>query len=307
MKAWVLHGINDMRFDEVPKPELKGDEKLVEVKAAGICSSDIPRVFTTGAYHYPIILGHEFSGITEDGRRVGVFPLLPCFECENCKVGSYETCTNYSYIGSRRDGSFAEYVSVPEWNLIDLPDDVSFEEAAMLEPAAVALHAVKMLDREGVSHVAIIGNGTIGRIMARWIEIKTGGSVNADVLGRGDSPAIERYDACIEAVGSTDAFSRAVRHVKPNGQIVLVGNPNVEFNMDQKLYWQILRKQLTVRGSWNSSYPGEWQEVANNIRGLKLSDLISHKYGFEDLDKALDMMNKKTEKHIKVMLVCDIK
>ena len=77
MKAWVLHGINDLRFEDVPKPVLKKGEVLVKVMCAGVCSSDIQRVYVSGAYHYPIILGHEFSGITEDGRRVGVFPLLP--------------------------------------------------------------------------------------------------------------------------------------------------------------------------------------------------------------------------------------
>ena len=99
MKAWVLHGVKDLRFEDVDSPAPEEGEVLVKVKAAGICSSDIPRVYATGAYHYPIILGHEFSGVTTDGRRVGVFPLIPCHICKSCKSHHYETCSDYSYIG----------------------------------------------------------------------------------------------------------------------------------------------------------------------------------------------------------------
>ena len=156
MKAYVLEGINQLKYKEIKMPELHEGEVLVEVKAAGICGSDIPRIFETGTYHFPTIPGHEFSGQVVSaydgeqnpwiGKRVGIFPLIPCMECFTCKKVEYEMCRNYNYLGSRCDGGFAEYVAVPEWNLIELPDKVSYEEAAMLEPAAVALHAVRRLD-----------------------------------------------------------------------------------------------------------------------------------------------------------------
>ena len=155
MKAWVLHGVNDIRLEEKEEPQLRADEALVCVKAAGICGSDIPRIYKTGAHVHPLIPGHEFSGqVVKVGKRadikwlhkrVGIFPLIPCRKCAACQRQQYELCRDYGYLGSRRNGGFAEYTAVPQWNLIELPDSVSYEEAAMLEPMAVAVHAMRRL------------------------------------------------------------------------------------------------------------------------------------------------------------------
>ena len=139
MKAQVLHGIGDIRYEETDKPRIEKDWVLVKVKAAGVCGSDIPRIYKTGAHVHPIATGHEFSGevieTADDnfswrGKRVGIFPLIPCGECINCKKKMYEMCSNYNYLGSRCNGGFAEYAAVPEWNLIELPDNVSYKQAA---------------------------------------------------------------------------------------------------------------------------------------------------------------------------------
>ena len=132
MKAYVLHGISDLKYEEVGMPELKSGWAIIKVKSCGICSSDIPRIYKNGTYHFPTIPGHEFSGIVTDvgnrenkkliGRSVGVFPLIPCFSCVHCSNKDYEICSDYDYLGSRRDGGLAEYVAVPVWNLIDFED-----------------------------------------------------------------------------------------------------------------------------------------------------------------------------------------
>ena len=134
MKAWVLHGVNDIRLEEKEEPQLRADEALVCVKAAGICGSDIPRIYKTGAHVHPLIPGHEFSGqVVKVGhkadikwlhKRVGIFPLIPCRKCAACQRQQYELCRDYGYLGSRRNGGFAEYTAVPQWNLIELPDRV---------------------------------------------------------------------------------------------------------------------------------------------------------------------------------------
>ena len=126
MKAYVLDGIGQLVYRDVPLPRLHADEVLVEVVNAGICGSDVPRIFKTGTYHFPTIPGHEFAGIVREvsdeqyrsliGKRVGVFPLIPCMRCEQCRSKSYEMCQSYNYLGSRTDGGFAEYVAVPVWN-----------------------------------------------------------------------------------------------------------------------------------------------------------------------------------------------
>jgi L-iditol 2-dehydrogenase len=306
MKAWVLRDVNDMRFEDVPAPTAKRGEALIRVKCASICSSDLTRVFSSGAYHYPIILGHEFSGIVEDcenaewiAKKVSVFPLLPCFECESCKRGRYETCSHYSYIGSRRDGGFAEYVTAPIWNLRVSPPGVDYEEAALFEPAAVALHAVKMLNSENINSIAVVGGGVIGLLIARWLKIHSGKT--ATLIDR-NSANEGPFDACFEAAGTVSAVEKSVEITKPNGQLILVGNPEENFKVERHIYWKILRKQLTVRGSWNSSAEVDWEDVVTNVERLRLTDVISHRYAFCDLDKAFYMIHEGEEKRCKVIV-----
>lgn len=157
MKACVLHGIRDLRFEAVATPLLAKGEVLIRIKASGICGSDIPRIFTKGTYRFPTIPGHEFAGqivaVSEDadrqlvGRKVAVFPLLPCMKCEACQIGEYAQCKDYNYFGSRCNGGFAEYIAVPIWNLVMVPDSLSYEAAAMAEPAAVAIHALRQASK----------------------------------------------------------------------------------------------------------------------------------------------------------------
>ena len=180
MKAWKLEEIGKIRlYDEVPVPEPEAGEVLVKVKAAGICGSDVPRVYKDGAHSMPLVIGHEFSGQVEKlganvdksklGKRMGIFPLIPCRKCPQCLEKKYEMCSNYSYLGSRRDGGFAEYVTVPEWNLIELPEGVTWEQAAMLEPMAVAVHAMRQLTLKETDSVLVCGCGTIGQLLIMFL------------------------------------------------------------------------------------------------------------------------------------------
>lgn len=171
--------INDIRLEEIKRPSPAEHEVLVQVKAAGICGSDIPRIYETGAHRMPLIPGHEFSGeVVQLGaqaeekwlhKRVGIFPLIPCRTCIACRKEKYEMCRNYSYLGSRQDGGFAEYVKVPVSNLIELPEEVSFAEAAMLEPMAVAVHAMRRVPIKQSDMVVVCGLGTIGMLLVMFL------------------------------------------------------------------------------------------------------------------------------------------
>ena len=124
MKAGVVHAKNDIRYEEIEKPQPKKGQVLIKVKYTGICGSDVPRVNGDACHFFPNVLGHEFSGTIEEvgegvtilkkGDRVAGVPLVPCMECEDCQKGNYSLCKHYSFIGSREFGSFAEYVTVPE-------------------------------------------------------------------------------------------------------------------------------------------------------------------------------------------------
>lgn len=331
MKAYVLHGIGDLRYESRPLPELRPGWALVKVLAAGICSSDIPRIFEKGTYHFPTVPGHEFCGVVADaaspedrrwiGKRVGVFPLIPCRTCPSCKRGAYETCSHYDYIGSRRDGGFADYAAVPVWNLLELPDTVSDVQAALLEPAAVALHAVKRADIRPGDRVCIVGAGAIGLLAGQWAKLRGAGRVA--VKGRSEAkralvrqcglaymqtpPADGEFDRVIEAVGSAQALEESLLLTAPGGTLVLMGNPDGPRTLAQDLYWRILRKQLTLTGTWNSSYGGadsDWTEALRAMAegSLKAEAVVSHTVEKGELMRALAVMRNRQEPYCKIIL-----
>ena len=345
MKAYRLHGIGDLRWEEVPRPLPESGEVLVKVKAAGICGSDIPRIYQTGTYHFPTIPGHEFAGIVEEvgeladpawkGKRVGIFPLIPCGACGPCRAGKYEMCRHYGYLGSRQDGGFAEYVSVPEENLIELPEGVAYEEAAMLEPMAVAVHAMKKAAPSGGESIAVCGLGTIGLFLLMFL--REAGHRNIYAIGNKEFqrqmaeklglPAdvycdsrtqdteawlMERtqgrgVDVFFECVGRNETVTQAVCMTGPGGRVMLVGNPASDMTFPKETYWKILRNQLTVLGTWNSSFTrksdDDWHYVLERLENRRIApgQFITHRLPFEELERGLLVMKEKREEYGKVM------
>jgi len=325
MKCANLHGIGDLRYEDIPMPECGEDEVLVEVKCCGICGSDIPRVYTKGTYHFPTVIGHEFSGkVVYDpkneyvGKKVAVFPLLPCFTCESCKQQSYATCENYDYYGSRRDGGMSEYMAIKRWNLLLVPENVSYSEAAMCEPVAVARHAVCKLNMKAGDNLLISGAGPIGILAGQWaksfgadkvyyIDIDPRKIDLAKQFGFLEYREGTRIHCALEGTGFSDALAKCLTAVEPAGQMVLMGNPSGEVTMSQNTYWHILRKELTVCGTWNSSYndrQNDWKESLKAIAEgtINVKPLITHKYPLEACHRAFEMMKNRTEFFCKVML-----
>lgn len=335
MKAYVLHAVNDLRYDDIEIPVCPQGWAIVKVRAAGICSSDIARVFTKGTYHFPTIPGHEFAGevysVADDkdrlwvGKRVGIFPLIPCRNCEQCANKHYELCTNYDYIGSRRDGGFSEFVAVPIWNLIEIPESMSFINAAMLEPLSVALHAIKLGKVKEGDDVAIIGTGMIGIAAAQWA-VKFGAK-SVTVIGRSENKRImiekcglnyisnkciesgREFDFVLEAVGTPDSVELAIVSTKPGATLLLMGNPSGNIEFKQNVYWRILRKQLNIKGTWNSSYDGsnnsDWMEAIDAISKGQISveNLVTHCFSQNNLIEGLQLMFNHKEPYCKVMTV----
>ena len=182
MRAALLHAPGDIRVEEVRVPEPAPREALVRVAACGVCGSDIPRMLRPGgAYHLPLICGHEFSGhvvalgaelaaagTVKEGDLVAVPPLIPCRRCTPCSQGHFSLCEDYDYFGSRRAGAYAEYVAVPEGNLMVLPANLDPRAAAMLDPAAIALHAIWRTKLRTGHRVAVVGAGPIGLFAIQW-------------------------------------------------------------------------------------------------------------------------------------------
>ena len=330
MKALNLYGVNDLRYDEIPRPVPQVGEVLLKVRACGICGSDIPRVFEKGTYHFPTIIGHEFAGEiveAEDksllGHKAAVFPLLSCGKCAACEEGRYAQCESYSYYGSREDGGMAEFLAVKRENLCLLPDNVPFAWGAMSEPAAVALHAFRKSGTGVGDSLFIYGIGTIGLIIAQWAraagvrrivlagrtaaKLAMAKQMGFDAVDVGRLADVPDMDACIEGTGSSAGVEGCLRVARNFAKVVLMGNPEGEIKLSQKNYWHILRKELQLLGTWNSSYSryhNDWRDAVWGMQAgmLDLEPLITHRFSLRDYQQAFALMHEKKEPYLKVML-----
>ena len=263
MKAGVLYGKKDIRYTDYEEPNLKNDDEVkINVEYCGICGSDIPRVNKGTAHFFPIVLGHEFSGtVTEVGKNVknvkvgdavSVAPLIPCNECVDCKNGNYSLCKNYTFIGSRIQGGFAEYITVPSQNVVAFDKSLDFKKGAMFEPSTVALHGLKCADYKDGKNVLVIGCGTIGAFTIQWLKIL--GVKNLTVLLRNSNYELAKrlgadhiilskddiekesaeitnslgYDYVFDAVGSAETIQNAFKLVANKGKVMLIGTPTEE-------------------------------------------------------------------------------
>jgi len=355
MKACVLHAIKHLDYEDVPAPEPKTGEVLIKIRASGICGSDISRIFTKGTYKFPTIPGHEFAGEivgvgngvndTMIGKAAAVFPLLPCFACDMCEVGEYASCRNYNYFGSRCDGGFAEYITVPVWNLV-MAEGLSYEEMAMAEPAAVSVHALGRAGVELGDSVAIFGAGAIGLMLAAFAS--AGGAEKIILLDIDQKkldfartlgysyvinntsdmekpvpparPAVtwleelmsitngKGVDLAIEGAGVSQSAEGCLKAVKPLGRVVLMGNPLGGMNFSQDSYWEILRKQLKVFGTWNSSYTrkqNDWQIALDAMASgrINAAKLITHRFKLAECGKAFALLRDKSRFSCRVMFI----
>lgn len=332
MKAYRLHSVNDLRYEDCELPQLKPNYVLIKVRACGICSSDVPRIFEKGTYHFPTTPGHEFSGTVVSvgenvdesyvGKRVSIFPLIPCKECAQCKNKHYEMCEHYDYLGSRSDGGFAEYVAAPVWNLIELPQSIGFDEGALFEPLAVALHCINQAEVTAEDSVAVIGSGAIAFAVGQWAKMR--GAKQVYIVGRSNAKRqiaegmgllylttndLENklFDAVVEAVGTSVALQTAIEHTNATGRIVAMGNPAGDIVLPQNIYWRILRKQLKLIGTWNSVFDGtnmsEWLAVRDAVeqKTVNAKALITHRFSQDELKKGLDIMKNHLEPYCKIM------
>ena len=348
MKAAVLHGNEDIRYEEYPTPEVKPGTVKVRVKAAGICGSDIPRVLNNGAHYYPIVLGHEFSGIVEEigegvtkvkvGDTVSGAPLLPCMKCGDCQRGNYSLCKHYGFIGSHDQGSFAEYVVMPEANAIPYDPSIPFEVAAMFEPATVSLHGMYCNDYAGGGDVAIIGGGTIGLFAAQWAHIFGAKRVvvfdlvqerldlalrlGADaVINTGDPDFMAKakeltggkgYDYVFETAGNPITIQMGFELAANKAHYCCIGTPHRDMTFTPKMWEYMNRKEFKLTGSWMSysaPFPGkEWELVAHYFATgqLKFDDeLIFQRYPLDEADKAFALYKNPAQVKGKVMLLVD--
>jgi L-iditol 2-dehydrogenase len=318
-----------MSYQEIPDPVPFGERPvLVRVGAVGVCGSDLLRFGKGTAYHYPLVLGHEFSGVVEKaavgssftpGDRVAVFPLLANAEDPFTEIGEPALGSGYDYFGSRRDGGMAELLYVPERNLVRVPDGMPLLHAAMVEPAAVALHAVLKLRVPAAGTALVIGAGPIGALAAQWLRILGWTRVlvaDVDPVKRavldnlgfdtidatGDTVQQTRslvgsgVDAAVEASGLPVTLLQALEVTAPQGQVLILGDLKGDVTIPRELVSSLIRRELTVLGTWNSKITpagrSEWDMVVAHIASgrLQVAPLISHALPLGDAAGTFDDM-----------------
>jgi L-iditol 2-dehydrogenase len=344
MKAVVVHSPGDVRWQEIPDPAVPSGWVRVAVKAVGVCTSDIGRALHGSAYHYPIVLGHEIGGIVAEvgtgiddaivGRRVAVAPLIPCGRCEWCERGRYSMCDDYDYLGSRRDGGCAEFVIAPERNLVYLPENVSLEDAGVLEPASVTLHG---LDGRVRAHddVVILGAGNLGLFAVQQARILGAGRVFViDLLqhrldiaaGMGGIPipadanndgtqALKvatggrLADLVVDTCGVASVQANALAMVRKGGRIVFMGLPSKDVCIPPKNFNWLVRSEIELSGSWNSfsaPFPGAaWHANVGYLASGRLTTapIITHRFELEEAGKAYRYLDEGHQDAIKVLLL----
>jgi len=349
MNALVLHAVGDARHEIVAVPEPLELQVRVRVGFCGVCGSDMTRFFGEGPHRLPLVCGHEFAGTVERlgpgvenfaiGERVAVFPLLWCGSCEPCETGTFAQCLDYDYIGSRRNGAFAEYVVAPTRNLIRVPTNVSLEQAALVEPAAVALHSLRRAGGCSIGEcVAIFGSGPIGLMVAQWaramgaaivilfdlideklIIARQMGFLNVFNTRAGDPvQVIERLTAglgaqiCVEAAGSSKTILYALQCARRNGRVILLGNPSEDLTLPKNLISQLMRHELHVLGTWNSTFTAsatgdDWHNAMAGLAAgtIDVKPLITQRVKLRDAFEALKMMRNRTEPCCKMLIYPD--
>jgi threonine dehydrogenase-like Zn-dependent dehydrogenase len=262
VKALVFTAPGKVELLDVPEPDPAPGEVVVEVRAAGICGSELHGARRPGFRQPPLIMGHEFAGIA-GGEAVVVNPILSCGRCPECRRGLRHVCREREIIGVHRAGGFAERVAVPASALRPLPPGLPWEAAALIEPAANALHAWNLaLGAVGVEcrRVAVIGCGAIGLLCAATALSSGAGQVEVTDLSPARLAAAQRlgaqvagpglsseYDVVIDAVGSAVTRAASVAHQRPGGVAVWLGLAEEEAGFDANA---LIRSEKRVLGSF---------------------------------------------------------
>ena len=346
MKAAVLEAKRTMVCKEVPTPVPQEGEVLVRVAYCGVCGSDVPRYLDGAVHAFPLILGHEFSGVVTEvgpgvdkalvGTRMSGIPLIPCMNCPDCDEGNYSLCKTYGFVGSRRDGAYAEYVTLPAQNVFAISDDVDDFQAAFFEPASVAQHAVNMVAIRPETNAVIVGCGTIGIFVAQVLQAM---GVRVTALARRESRLTAALAAGVNAVCDTSAegWQQQLLAGLPRGgfdyvfdtsgssslmvdsfalaankaTVCFVGTPKrpMEFSVAQ---WERLnRKELLVTGSWMSysfPFPGkEWQQVADGFASGTLrvvDEMIDSIYSLDEIPVGMEKFDAANKVSGKLLVKC---
>jgi L-iditol 2-dehydrogenase len=336
MRAAVLHDIRDIRVTDIPAPTPAADEVIVQVKAVGVCGSDLHSYLeggTTGPTRInPFVLGHEFSGTLtpETARRAGlpadalmaVDPSISCGRCEWCHRGHTNLCPNVRFLGyAPNNGAMAEFICVPTSAVHIVPDNIDPAAAAILETLGVAIHAMDLARPRLMETVAVVGCGPVGLLLVQLARLAGAGKIvaidpveartalacdlGADVACRSheevaDATAGRGADLVIEATDSSHGFEHAARCARIGGRLVIVGIP--ENNQYVLSGAESRRKGLSIKFSRRMPevYP---RAIALTQSGrVKLAPLATHRFSLEQAPAAFEQQATRRDGIIKAII-----
>ncbi len=330
MRAAIIDKPGSVRVGNVPDPTPKPGELIIQVGACGICGTDLH--IAEGEFPptpYPIVPGHEFAGEVVAvgsnvpqgigtkatkltvGTRVAVDPSLFCGHCEFCRTGHGNLCLNWAAIGDTVDGAFAEYVRVPAANAYVLPENISFQEAALIEPVSCAIHGMHRLNPQSGDTFLIVGAGTMGLILLQLalrggaskvavVDLNTQRLQRATTLGASDTQTdinklLEEeplgFDCVIDVTGVARAMEGAFAAVKRGGKFLIFGVAPQEARISLSPF-RIYNDEIAVLGSMGVlfSFGPALDLISGGVIDTKA--LLTMALPLEDFPTALNMVRK---------------
>lgn len=263
MRALVFTATSTVEMLDVPEPQPADDEVIVDVEACGICGSELHGIQHPGFRQPPLVMGHEFVGVDPQGRRVVINPIVSCGTCDLCLRGQDQLCRSRSIIGIHRAGGFGERVAVPRSQLHVIPDGLSWDAAALIEPLANAVHAWELVASLEPRRVGVVGAGTIGLVcllVARHrgaehvtvVDLSDERLERARALGATATGSVleGEFDAVFDCVGLPSTRRTAVEVLRPGGRCVFLGLLSPDPGFDAL---GVVRQEKSISGSF--AYP----------------------------------------------------
>lgn len=322
MKSVRLHGTGNLQIHDEPVPVAGEGEKLIRIKSVGLCGSDL-HWFSEGEIgdaklDQPLVLGHEFAGVTEEGQRVAIDPAIPCGHCELCRHGHPNLCADLIFAGhGKTDGALREWMAWSEKSLFPIPDSISDAEGAMLEPLGVAIHTVDLGKLKAGMTVGVFGCGPIGLLIIQMAKLSGAAKIIATDKLAHRVEAAERFgasqaflvgdnsrlgeiraatrgrgvDVAFEAAGTQAAVDTSIAAVAAGGKVVLAGIPD-----DDKTSFSAStarRKGLTIKlvRRMKHTYPRAVELVSKGL--VDVRSIVTHRFPLDQAGEAFEVAKRR--------------
>lgn len=343
MKAFKLTGIRQMQLMDVPDPRIeKDDDVLIRMKTVGVCGSDV-HYFETGrigsqVVQYPFTVGHEGSGVVvavgakvksvKPGDRIAIEPAMPCGACDQCQVGRPHTCRKLRFLGcpKQAEGCLSEFLVMPEHSCFPISARTTFDEAALSEPLAIGVYAVKLSIPMKGAKIAILGAGPIGlsvlmparaqgatkayitdkidarlKVAERAGAISCGNPSREDVVARLKEMEPGGVDVAFECCGQQEALDQAVEMLKPGGKLLLIGIPpttdRVSFLIDK-----LRHKEVCIQNVRRQNHCVQPALDMIDRKDFDVNVMATHRFPFEKTLEAFELVAGYRDGVVKAMI-----